>query len=70
MSFSEIKAGVAALNVEERLELAALISHLNRAEDPVWQAELDRRLESMESGRKHGQGDLQRRHQELSGQGR
>jgi hypothetical protein len=67
MSFSEIKAGIADLSVEERLELAALIAHLNRAEDPVWQAELDRRLNAMESGRKHGQSEIQKRHQELSG---
>ena len=52
MSFSEIKAGIAGLKVEERLELAALIAHLNRAEDPTWQAELDRRLDAMEAGRK------------------
>ena len=70
MSFSKIKAGVAGLSVEERLELAALIAHLNRGEDPAWQAELDRRLDAMEAGRKHGPADLQRRHQGLSGQGR
>jgi hypothetical protein len=70
MSFSEIKAEVAALNVEQRLELAALIAHLNRSEDPVWQTELDRRLDSMESGRKHDEGELQRRHQKVSGQDR
>jgi putative addiction module component (TIGR02574 family) len=67
MSFSEIKAGIADLSIEERLELAALIAHLNRAEDPAWQAELDRRLNAMESGRKHGQSEIQKRHQELSG---
>jgi hypothetical protein len=67
MSFSEIKAGIADLSVEERLELATLIAHLNRAEDPAWQAELDRRLNAMESGRKHGQTEIQKRHQELSG---
>jgi hypothetical protein len=67
MSFSEIKAGIADLSVEERLELAAAIAHLNRAEDPVWQAELDRRLNAMGSGRKHGQNKIQKRHRELSG---
>jgi len=70
MSFREIKAGIAALSVDERLEVAALIAHLNRAEDPVWQAELDRRLAAMESGRKATQSDIERRHQELSSRGR
>lgn len=70
MSFGEIKAGIAALTVDERLELAGLIAHLNRAEDPVWQAELDRRLAAMESGRKSTQSDLERHHRELSSRGR
>jgi hypothetical protein len=70
MSFREIKAGIERLTVEQRLEIAALIAHLNRAEDPAWQAELDRRLASMEAGRKTTQRDLENRHQQLSSQGR
>jgi hypothetical protein len=60
MSFAEIKDGVRALTVEQRLDIAALIIHLNRAEDGGWQRELDKRLTAMEAGRKHGQPELER----------
>jgi hypothetical protein len=70
MSFVEIKRGVAALSIEERLELAALIAHLNRAEDPAWQEELDRRLDAMQAGQKHTQSDLEKFHDDLSKRGR
>ena len=69
MSFGDIKDGVRTLTVEQRLELAALIAHLNRAEDDVWRDELDRRLAAMEAGRKHSQSDLEQLHQQLSSQG-
>ena len=70
MSFREIKAGIERLTVDERLEIAALIAHLNRAEDPAWQAELDRRLAAIEAGRKSTHRDLELRHEKLSSQGR
>jgi hypothetical protein len=70
MSFREIKAGIEGLTVEQRLEIAALIAHLNRAEDPAWQDELDRRLAAMEAGRKSTRTDLENRHQTLSSRGR
>jgi hypothetical protein len=37
MSLAEVKASIAGMSVEERLEVAALIAHLNRAEDPGYQ---------------------------------
>lgn len=61
---------VAQMSVEQRLEIAALIAHLNRAADPEYQAELDRRMAAMEAGRKHPQADLERRHKELAARGR
>jgi hypothetical protein len=70
MSLAEVKESVAGMSVDERLEVAALIAHLNRVEDPQYQAELDRRLAAMASGRKKTQADLERCHQELSSQGR
>ena len=70
MSFREIKESIAGLTMEERLELAALIAHLNRVEDPAWQNELDRRLDAMTAGRKSTHRDLQDRHTQLSSQGR
>jgi len=66
MTLAEIKRGIATLSIEARLELAALIAHLNRAEDPAWQEELDRRLDAIQSGQKHSQSELEMLHDELS----
>jgi hypothetical protein len=66
MSLAEVKESVAGMSVEQRLEVAALIAHLNRVDDPEYQAELDRRLALMDEGRKSTQADLERRHEELS----
>jgi len=70
MSLAEVKASIAGMSRDERLELAALIAHLNRAEDPEFQAELDRRMSAMDAGRKVSEADLEKRHKELSRQGR
>jgi len=70
MSFTEIKDGVRALSVEQRLEIAGLIAHLNRAEDDDWRRELDKRLDAMEGGRKRTPSDLEQLHQDLSSNGR
>lgn len=66
MSLAEIKQQVANLPAEERLELAALIAHLSRAEDPQYQADLDRKLAAMEAGDKFSQSDLERMHTDLN----
>jgi hypothetical protein len=34
MSLAEVKASIKEMIVEERLEVATLIAHLNRADDP------------------------------------
>ena len=52
MSFAEVKESVVEMSAEERLELAALIAHLNRADDSEYQAELDKRMSAMDAGRK------------------
>jgi hypothetical protein len=70
MSLAEIKDSVGALSVEERLELAAWIAHLNHANDPVYLAKLERRLSAMDGGRKFTSADLERVHAELSAKGR
>lgn len=44
MSLAEVKTSVAAMSIDERLDVAAFIAHLNRAEDPEYRAELDRRM--------------------------
>jgi hypothetical protein len=60
MSFAELKERIAELNLEERLEIAAWITHLNRRDDHDYQAELDRRLARMEAGDKSSASDLER----------
>ena len=70
MSLAEVKASVTAMSVEERLEVAALITHLNRTEDPGYQAELDRRMSAMDSGRKTDATGLKKVHDGLAAQGR
>lgn len=70
MSLAEVKTSVAAMSIEERLDVAALIAHLNRAEDPEYRAELDRRMADMDSGRKTTASELERLHEDLSRKGR
>jgi len=65
MSFAEVKESVAEMSAEERLEVAALIAHLNRADDPEFQTELDGRMAAMDAGRKTSASDLKKRHDEL-----
>ena len=69
MSMAEVKESIAAMTAEERLELAGLIAHLNRADDSEYQAELDRRMAAMDSGQKNSAEALTRRHDDLSGKG-
>ena len=70
MSMAEIKEQIAEMNAEERLEVAALIAHLNRAEDPEYQAELDRRMSAMDAGQKNSAATVEKSHRNLSDQGR
>ena len=65
MSFAEVKERVAEMSAEERLEVAALITHLNRADDSEYQAELDRRMTAMDAGRKTSGPALEKCHAEL-----
>jgi hypothetical protein len=52
MSFAEVKESIVEMSAEQRLEVAALIAHLNRADDPEYQSELDRRMAAMDAGEK------------------
>ncbi len=70
MSLAEIKERIAELTPEERLEIAALIVHLNQTDDPEYKAELGRRMAAMDAGNKYTEQDLKRLHEELSRQGR
>jgi hypothetical protein len=66
MSFAEVKESVAEMSAEERLEVAALIAHLNRADDSEYQTELDGRMSAMDAGRKISASALKKRHDELN----
>jgi hypothetical protein len=70
VSLAEIRDQIAGLTVEERLDLAALIAHLNRADDPAYQSELDRRAANMDAGKKSTLDELELRHQRLAADGR
>ncbi len=52
MSFAEVKETIVEMSAEERLEVAALIVHLNRADDADYQSELDQRMDAMDAGQK------------------
>ena len=70
MSMTEMKAQIATLTVEDRLEIAALIAHLNRRDDPAYHAELERRLAQMEAGQKAPQSEIEALHDRLTREGR
>jgi cytochrome c len=70
MSMVEVKETVAEMSAEERLEIAAFIAHLNRADSPEYQTELDRRMAAMDAGKKTSTQDMKRRHKDLLEQGR
>jgi hypothetical protein len=69
MSLAEIKETITEMSAEERLEIAALIAHLNRVDDPQYQAELDRRMSAMDAGRKNSVESLESRHRDLLDRG-
>jgi hypothetical protein len=70
MSLAEIKASVSSLSIEERLDLAAWIAHLNHADDPAYLAELEALMKAMDAGNKVTAADFERVHAELSAKGR
>jgi len=58
-----------SLAPEERLELAGLIAHLSRTDDPQYQTDLDRKLTDIGAGKKFTQADLERLHDDLTAKG-
>ena len=69
MSMAEVKETVAEMSVEDRLEIAAFIAHLNRADSNEYQSELDRRMSAMDAGRRTTAQDLERQHKDLLARG-
>ena len=68
MSVTELKEQIIALSPDDRRELAALITHLNRKDSPEFLEEMDRRLDSV-AAKKFTRDDLQQTHRELSEKG-
>jgi hypothetical protein len=70
MSMAEVKETIAEMNVEERLEIAALIAHLNRSDSAGYQEEMDQRMSLMDSGKKASVQDFEQQHKDLLKKGR
>jgi hypothetical protein len=70
MSVAELKRAVDELSPDERLELAEYLRWQTRRDDPLWQAELGRRLDRCLAGQGHSAEELQRLHEKLSAEGR
>ena len=66
MSFAELKRTVDGLSLDERLELAEHLRQSFRVNDPVWQAEIERRLDSCLQGKGHSGEELMALHDRLS----
>ena len=70
MSFAEIRDEVAKLSREERLDLEAYLLFLTQQDDPVYQAELSRRIARMQRGEVVTAEELQAVHERLIAEGR
>jgi hypothetical protein len=70
MSVAEIKKQIVELSPDDRRELAALITHLNRKDSPEFLDEMDRRIDRAVAGEKFTREDLQRTDRDLSAKGK
>jgi hypothetical protein len=70
MSVTELKRAVDDLSVGERLELADYLRRSTRQNDPRWQEEIGRRLDSSLQGKGHTADELVALHDRLSREGR
>lgn len=70
MSVTELKKQIVEMNPDDRRELAALITHLNRKDSPEFLDEMDRRLDRIEGAKKITKEDLLRTDRELSEKGK
>jgi hypothetical protein len=66
----ELKQAVDQLTPDERLELAAYLRWRTQKDNPFWQAELGRRLNTLIAGRGRSRDKLQQLHNKLSAEGR
>jgi len=70
MSVAELKRAVDELSVDERLELTDYLRRRVKQEDPLWEAELAKRLDRCLAGKGHSAEELLALHDRLSSQGR
>jgi hypothetical protein len=69
MTVEELKSGIEQSTPEQRLYLAALLKHLNRRDDPAYQAELARLSQEIDDGRKFFLDQAKRLHETLEADG-
>jgi len=62
MSLAEIKNEVAALSPEEQEELRRFIIIERLRNDPEWKAEMERRIDAVQTGKYYTEEDLERIH--------
>jgi hypothetical protein len=65
-----VKASIADMTLEQRLEVAALIAHLNRSADSEFEGELERRMTAMDQGHKIASEQLEKAHDILQREGK
>lgn len=69
MSVAELKQQMVELSEEERLDMEAWLVQLRLSNDREWIAEINRRMASMDAGKKVSQEEVLRAHRELLAKG-
>ena len=64
MKIEDLKHGIEQSTAEEKIFLVAYLRHLTRKDDPVYRADLARRLDEMQSGKRFGLEQVKRAHQQ------
>jgi hypothetical protein len=70
MSIVELKQQLAVLSVEERFQLAAFLAELEQEKEDEFRAEADRRMQTMDAGRKVTMEQFEEQHRKLQDEGR
>lgn len=70
MSVAELKRAVDSLSVDECLELADYLRRRAKQDDPLWEAEVGKRLDRCLAGKGHPAEELLALHERLSSEGR
>ena len=66
MSVAELKCAVDGLSLDERLELADYLRRRAKQDDPLWEAELGKRLDWCLEGKGHPAEDLLALHDRIA----